>query len=181
MALTWSVENGTGVADATTYMELTEFKQLLENMGYALPAGTSDEAIKILIVSATQYLDRRWRYYGNTKTTTQNLQYPRTRNYDEQGRVIPAGTIPIQLKKSVVMFVYQATLEPSLLDPYLASSQGDLSSWSQNGTSVTYKKNEQVMSNLFDARLPDVEVMMRSIAQLKPIDWLGPNLQTVVR
>jgi hypothetical protein len=180
MAVTWSVEDGTGKADASTYMDLPEFKAILENLGYPLPA-ISDDALKILIVSATQYLDRRWRFYGSTKTTTQNLQWPRTKNFDEQGRVIAAGTIPTQLKKSVAMFTYQVTQDSSLLDPYTASSQGSLSSWSQNGTSVSYKKDDQVLTALFDARVPDVEVMLRSVGELKQLDWLGPNLQTVVR
>lgn len=78
MALT--IENGTGVAGADSYVTLIEARAYAAKRGLTLPASPAgDTALEQLLTKAMDYIEWfRSRYQGLKTTATQPLQFPRT-------------------------------------------------------------------------------------------------------
>lgn len=84
MALT--VEDGTGVTGADSYVSISEIRTYAVNRNLTLPAGDAD--IESLARSAVDYLEgRRSDYKGVKATSTQDLQWPRI-DVDADGIVV---------------------------------------------------------------------------------------------
>lgn len=84
MALT--VEDGTGVTNADSYVSLSEIRTYATNRNLTLPAG--DAEIEALARSAIDYLEgRRLEYKGTKSSSSQSLQWPRT-DLDEDGIIV---------------------------------------------------------------------------------------------
>lgn len=120
MALT--IENGTGVAGANSYVTVSEARAYALDRGATLPAnGTNpadtvgDVAIEKLLVRATDYLESL-RYRG-TKKFVGNLLWPRT-DVVLDGLAHPNDTIPDNLKKAQCQLV----IELLTVDPLKSSS-----------------------------------------------------------
>jgi len=81
MALTLVVEDGSGKADANSYLSLADADAFHEgNLWNEDWPGTepADEASKDrALVTATRLLDQQWRWFGYKLTDTQALQWPR--------------------------------------------------------------------------------------------------------
>ena len=56
------------------------------------------------IITGTFYMDSMFSWYGQIYSSTQKLRCPRTILYDRDGRVIPAGTLPPDLKLACAIF-----------------------------------------------------------------------------
>lgn len=195
------VEDGTGLDDANSYVSLGDVETLAKGMGQGTGGGLSawfgftTEIRSLLIIQATAYLDRRIRFYGLTRSATQALQWPRTKNFDQNGRPILPGTIPLQLKKAQALLVLFLAQDADLQSLEIPSGEGAIKSLSvnTNGIALTYggvnegqdaeattSSKEQQQVALFDTRLKDVEVLLRSIGEILPLDYLGPDRQTLV-
>lgn len=77
MAITITVEDGTGVANANSYVSVADVKAYAEQRGVTLPS--TDDEIAAMIVKATDYLESfACKYQGKKTDCAQSLQWPRT-------------------------------------------------------------------------------------------------------
>lgn len=83
--MTIIVEDGTGKADAETYVSVSVADAYHTAMGNTAWTGT-DAAKEVALRRAAQYIDNRYRFRGERKTATQALEWPRV-NYELSWRV----------------------------------------------------------------------------------------------
>jgi len=89
------IETGTGSSTANTYRSVTDAEGFLEaNKEYETFKGLKPDEKIYALISSTRYLEMHFRYYGDPFLKTQALQFPRTKNFDNKGLSIAAGTIP---------------------------------------------------------------------------------------
>jgi hypothetical protein len=83
------VEDGTGKADAVSYLSVEECDAYHNARGHSAWAAAESSEKEAALVKATQYLDghygRRWR--GSPMTSTQALEWPRFGATDRYGRL----------------------------------------------------------------------------------------------
>jgi len=81
------VEDGTGKADAETYISLAGFKTYCarRNRRYE---DYIEPHMEAALIDATAYLDGRYLYKGARKLATQALEFPRTGLVDRSGHTI---------------------------------------------------------------------------------------------
>jgi hypothetical protein len=102
MALTLTIEDGTGVANANSYCDaafVTNYAESVENKVWA----NNKSRQVVALINATRYIDMKYRAKlpGTIRQSTQNLMWPRSEYVDQYGNTIPAGTIPTALKNAV--------------------------------------------------------------------------------
>jgi len=104
MAVTFVVEDGTGLSNATTYISDSDADQLVEDFGLAWASGASADDKKQNLNAATRYIDARyhvaWQSYRSTEA--QALDWPRYGVVDTDGWEIADNVIPAKLKQAVV-------------------------------------------------------------------------------
>lgn len=76
--MTIVVEDGTGLANADSYISLADADAYHAALGNAEWAATSTDGREVALRRATQYLDTRYQFAGEPLTTTQALAWPRT-------------------------------------------------------------------------------------------------------
>jgi hypothetical protein len=98
------IEDGTGVANATSFATLAEMRAYGLARGVALP--TDDAELEVLAVKAVDYIkSRRADFGGNRLTDTQALPFPRT-NQSVNDVIVADGEIPqevIDLQCGIVL------------------------------------------------------------------------------
>lgn len=124
MAATFTVEDGTGLADANAYVDVATVTQYAEDYleaaseWTALPQATQERHIRVV----TRYLDANfgncWR--GSRASKTQALDWPRSGVYDRDGFQVANDSLPAPLERACAQFVVEA-LSDDLL-PNLDSS-----------------------------------------------------------
>ena len=77
MAITLTVEDGSGLADANTYVSQADADAYFANRANASWAAATDDAKAAALIQATQYLDARYTFKGVRLTETQALEWPR--------------------------------------------------------------------------------------------------------
>lgn len=96
MAIT--VEDGTGIAGAVSYLSVADFRALAAARGTTVPAADAD--CEKLLVKSTDYLELNT-YIGDQESTAQGLQWPRLNcDYD--------GVIPPNLKRAQYLLAVEA-------------------------------------------------------------------------
>lgn len=120
------VEDGTGLANANTYVsrsEASDYHRLLDNAAWA--AASEHQQVAALI-NATQYVDLRFRYAGELveDDPPQALAFPREDS--DAGELLDArgidvsGTVPVQIKQATMEYALRAladALMPDLTTP----------------------------------------------------------------
>jgi hypothetical protein len=116
MSITLILENGTGVTNANAYVDVAFVDDYSDTiLGCTWKDNVSLQ--NLAIVNASRFIDMRYSSGMPAKmlTTTQGLLFPRTEFYDKQCNLIPAGTIPLQLKRAVahaaIMFIEDKDLK----------------------------------------------------------------------
>lgn len=104
------VEDGTGMATATSYVSLADADAYFALRATAAWDEAEDADKEVALVKATAALDARFRgmWKGKKLTKAQALAWPREEVVDEEGFDIAENEIPLQLK--------QATYEVGLLE-----------------------------------------------------------------
>jgi hypothetical protein len=175
------VENGTGIANANTYVSEADSETLLQAHPKAdqwCAASTNEK--EIALRAATMYLDRRFRFYGNTSGTVQALQWPRTRNFDTHGHEIVTGTIPTELKQAQSEIAVELFCDPTLSVTTIDEA-GTITNWSTDGVSVTFSAESGIALAVTGKRFPGVEFLVKSFAVLRDAEDLGTfKLETQV-
>lgn len=104
MAIQFVLEDGSGLTNSTTYADLAEAAQIVEDYGLSWKSGYTDDEKKVALNKATQYVDQR--YYGSWKgfraSQDQALLWPREDVCDDDGWYVDSNVIPANLKKAVV-------------------------------------------------------------------------------
>lgn len=115
------VEDGTGLEDATSYVDLdygtTYAESFFSEDDYDTWSNASDSELERTLNRATQYIDRTYVFLGEKKTYAQSLQFPRDYLYDFKGDAIT--DIPNALKQAVCLVAIRL-LNGVELDPDLA-------------------------------------------------------------
>lgn len=99
----FKVEDGTGIEDATSYIDITYADEFI-NTYY--PQDTdwdskSNAQKELALMIATRFVDRLIRWNGRVFTKSQSLKWPRTEFEDVEGRTVEAGTVPVKVKNAV--------------------------------------------------------------------------------
>jgi hypothetical protein len=97
MALT--VEDGTGLAGADSFISLAAFKTACANLGYVLTAYT-DPQLEVSLRKGFDYINTAWRYKGTRLTAAQAGEFPRTDLVDWSGFTVT--DVPARVVKANV-------------------------------------------------------------------------------
>jgi len=103
-----TVEDGTLVTDANSYLSLADAKEFLEDYygeydsQAAAFLGYSEERQELILRQAAYDLDRKFRklWKGFKRTQTQSLDWPRVDVQDEDDYDIPETSIPRRLQRA---------------------------------------------------------------------------------
>lgn len=100
--VTFLLEDGTGIAGATSYVSVDEMKQYFFNQDYEYEDYTTAE-IQRLLNKSTSYVDNNYRngFPGTRLTGAQSLEFPRLGAYYIDGYTIGEDEIPTELKNAV--------------------------------------------------------------------------------
>ncbi len=99
MALT--VETGTGLPNADSYITLADARIYAANYGLTLPA--NDAEAEIALRQGCQYIElQEGRYSGSRVSTSQALAWPRADASNSVGVDYPDNAVPIQLGRAQV-------------------------------------------------------------------------------
>lgn len=128
MAPTFVVENGTGVAGANSYLEITDADQYHENIGTPAASWISktDDEKKQALRDGTRYLDGKYgnRWNGYRSDGVQPLDWPRQSVIDTDGFFVLSNTLPQGLKDAcseAALRAFDATQNPLGLTPDITS------------------------------------------------------------
>lgn len=106
MALTFLVEDGTGLAAATSYISIADAADYLSVDVVAETAwdALSTEEQEEFLMWSTRLLDQKCWYEGNPvdTTTPQGLRWPRCWVYDRDGTLLSSTAVPGQIEAAVV-------------------------------------------------------------------------------
>lgn len=87
MAITIVVEDGTGVANANSYVSVEDAREYAANRGTELPS--DDDELAAMLIRASDYLEAQaCRFQGRRTSSAQALEWPRT------GVVIHCDAVP---------------------------------------------------------------------------------------
>lgn len=116
--MAFTVEDGTGVADANAYIDLDYANAYHAERGNSDWTGI-DEARQQAIVRATDYVETRWgnNFRGTPEfpDTPQGLSFPRLYIYDRYGNAIEG--VPEILKRAIAEYSMRALTAALMPDP----------------------------------------------------------------
>jgi len=121
------VETGAGVTNANSYATRAEgdaYHFLRDNTDWI----DGDDHNQILsLIRATDYLDRRWNYPGEQKTTTQGRRWPRLNVYTREG-VDVSSTLPLVIKIATMEYALRIVVDAGRLmpDPEVVDESGGI-------------------------------------------------------
>lgn len=105
MAFTFTVEDGTGLTGANSYVSVAEALDILfpDTARYdalnAASQGIQESALSL----ASSYLDTRFQWNGTKYVTTSGLRWPRSNAYDRDGQLIDYTLVPRELKHATAL------------------------------------------------------------------------------
>ena len=100
MTFPFTVEDGAGLSNATSYVSVEDADDILIMNIHAAPAwmALSLDVKQRLLSWASRYLDERARWFGRKTVETAALRFPRSGVRDRDGIHIDANEIPRQLR-----------------------------------------------------------------------------------
>ena len=117
------VEDGTGVANANSYVDTTYLTTYASNRGLVLPQ--NQETQERMLIKATDYLEAlRVKFKGTKAVDTQELQWPRKDVYID-GIEFAKNNIPEELKKAQCQLIVEQEAGVALYPaPRTSSTEG---------------------------------------------------------
>jgi hypothetical protein len=85
MAITIVVEDGTGIANANSYISVGDADAYQLNRGRSAWAALDADAKSSALIQATEFVDSTFAWIGKRKTSTQALKWPRIYGLDSDG------------------------------------------------------------------------------------------------
>jgi hypothetical protein len=108
VAITFIVEDGTGVTGATTYLDLAAAQDLADTFGLTWPVAVDDQ--QIALNKGAAFLER-YKYKGVKLTCTQGLKWPRSDVYVDCC-LIASDSVPSDIKEAqIYAAAYSASAE----------------------------------------------------------------------
>lgn len=151
MALT--VEDGSGVTGANSYVSLSDARTFATGRGATLPA--DDTTLEALLVKSMDYLESKRDLYRGTKTYPDKLQWPRT-DVQIDGLDVSTTTIPNELKNAQS----QLAIELQTVDPQQSRAEGPVTKREKVGDiDVEYAVNF-MWDFVMPARIPKVDAFL---------------------
>jgi hypothetical protein len=126
------VEDGTGKADAESYLTVADFKAYCDARGIPY-TGKGDPEIEQKLRIATGYIDTVERYKGSRVKDTQSLEFPRDGLTDWGGLVVTG--VPGRVKQACAELAFKAFSENLYVD---LDRGGKVASQSVGPISVSY-------------------------------------------
>jgi hypothetical protein len=99
--MAFTVEDGTGVEGANTYITLEEAEAYFFDRNIPWPTRDIEVQRQGEIVIATTYVDSKYSWPGTRKSRSQGLQWPREDATDREGHEIAENSVPIEVKNAV--------------------------------------------------------------------------------
>jgi hypothetical protein len=120
MAITLTKEDGTGLVNANVYADLADADQYLENSDRKTAwRGSSSKERNAALIQGADYLDQtyRRRYKGERFSSTQRLEWPRVKVFDELGNPLDplagvAGSVPEEVGNASIEYAFEAAIAP---------------------------------------------------------------------
>lgn len=108
--MAFTVEDGTNVANANSYVDIAEADSYASDTGYEDWEDLSDAEKQIGLVRATHYIDQIYRtsFTGFQQSENQSLAWPRGGAYDENFYYFDTNEIPVRLKRAVIEMAFIA-------------------------------------------------------------------------
>jgi len=163
MAIVMVVEDGTNVAGANSYVDLTFANNYLQyNIHTAsVWSALTDDVKKACLIRGTQVVDNYFNYEGLKTYDDSALRWPRYGADDLDGIVIPDNVIPIQLKQAVCELAME-------------TSQGDITE--DPGSAGLSELTVDVISLKFDKldRPTNVSSLVKQLMRTLG-DYVGPG------
>jgi hypothetical protein len=131
-----NVENGTGLADAESYISVSEFKSFCKGRGYTAAEDFETEDVESKLRDATSYIDTIFRYKGARSKVEQSLEFPRVDCLDWSS--LPVLGVPRRVKQACAELAYKAFSETLYQDQ---DRGGKVISESVGPISVTYAED----------------------------------------
>lgn len=93
------VENGTGIENANSYVDVVFADDYFSTRGYAKWETLEEATKEILLIKATDYINNAYKWNGKKLTTKQSLRFPRQNLVDYEGDKVEG--VPVAIKESV--------------------------------------------------------------------------------
>ena len=120
--ITITVEDGTGVDNANSYIDLDFIKNRALDVGQDISDKT-DEQLKAAIIRATDYMDNHLTWLGFKRFTrystegSQTLEWPRQGMVDRDGSLVEYDEIPDEVKRATADLALYEADNPEGLSP----------------------------------------------------------------
>ena len=114
MAINFTVEDGSGLAAATSYLSVAGADQYHEDHGNADWTGT-DLAKQSALINATQYVDAHYQWAtGRKSSKAQALAWPRLYAYDADDYAIESTEVPGAVEDAVAYLARESLVGTDL-------------------------------------------------------------------
>lgn len=134
------VEDGTGLANAESYLSVADYKVQCDSLGYTYPAD-ADASIEQGLRRGTRWLDATYsdRLPGTRlRGRAQSLQWPRADVVDREGEDVPSDAVPAEIKMALVEATRREIAAPNSLSPDVVAGKIKKSVAISGAVSVTY-------------------------------------------
>ena len=143
------VENGTGLTDANSYVDVTFADDYFTARGVSGWETLETTQKEQALIKATDFIDNVFQWKGKKATTEQALRFPRINLTDYEGNVITG--VPTCLKQAVCDTAILSSSGTELFQTQ--NENGDVVSENITQLSFTYSKGEKTVTSktLYDA------------------------------
>jgi hypothetical protein len=120
------VEDGTGRADAESYLSVSAFKTYADGRGLSY-SGKTDPQVEQALRRGTAWLDGRYgpRFVGaRLNGRAQALAWPRTGAYDDAGEEVAGDDLPAEVMNATAEAAHRELTAPGSLLPDVAATGG---------------------------------------------------------
>lgn len=157
------VEDGSGVANANTYVDLAYLQTYADNRGLVLPTEDTDKEIYLL--KAMDYLEgRRSDFQGSKAVDDQAFQWPR-KNVQVDCVDVAIDLIPEELKKAQCQLVVEQQARTKLYPtPRFSSSEGFVTQKTVGPLTKKFSVDGKgTVSSSHPIRIASVELFLRPL------------------
>lgn len=142
------VENGTGLSDADSYVDVDFADNYYSARGETFWADLTDEKKEVYLIVATDFIDKEFDFYGKALNEEQALSFPRLELALKDGRKVSG--VPTVIKQAVCEAV---KIVKDGIDLFLSQSEnGAVTSEHIGDLSFTYDVSKKVEDkSLYDS------------------------------